>query len=598
MPRQLHSYHIFMFPFSWTLWQEHPANKKAKPLDEKTRFELMTERLKKGHWSEDEEFCIDTGEAYNEYNYFYPHVREILYDQHANLRIHSSEENQFLIKHFKYKNPAGDLKYLVVHDSKKDDQSWETITHTLNVDSIILNVYNTGTAILSFHLRNYESGKPRKILEINQFGRRLYPPSYILYKDQDWILEGTKDNTFDKYQPDQYRYHELPKKIAIYSGDDIKKAGSWKSIEDFNKYQDKEQLKHGPFNIPTFIEDLFPLQFIGCHEKQMAKDIFMYIRPVLDDRMFVVSWAGNNGLSRKLKSFSHFPRSYKYPSNDWWYEYVFVDHNGPSCQNKIERESQLSASTYARWIDYGTLFGITKYSFAMVTKQINDGNAFLLGHLQTMYYKMVELCLMHRASLLHFSDEITHVVAQDEKTQLAAIQSLYKRYVLFINKIYFREVTAQEQGIELYNMIQQQMNLPQEVKALDHEMQELHQLARSIQDKKNNDLLLIIAIISAFFLPLSLMVGIFGMTSYPSSEVNEPISGVLYYPFWQTLGIAIGAPSLISIVLITLHALYKRLVDRNVVRKYTLSKWRTWLLLISILALGVSLFLFFIHRFF
>lgn len=543
--KKLDSYHVFMFPFTWKLWEEHPANTTPITLDDKKRFEKLTKKLLAGHWKE-HEFELNTGEAYNEYNYFYPHVREILYDQAEELRIKSSEQNKFLIKHFRFGKKPNDLNLEYIINLGNGNK------YTLEVGSILLNVYNTGTAILSFHLRNYQHSDPKDILKINQFGRRIFPPSYQLNKNDDWIELGKPDDTFNTYQPNEFVYTELPISIELRSGNDTNPPKLFPLIEKFDRYQDKDHLKYGPFVIPKFIEGLFPKQFMTCHEKEILVDnktAFMYIRPVLDDRMYVISGYRNTSKVESLNQYHDASKNYNYAKDPWWYQYVFIDNGGSTLQNKQTFEKTLDKHTYSRWVDCGTLYGTTKYSFVML---VGDGApTYLMGHLQTLYYKLIELCLMQQATLLQFSDEITHVVSEPkEDVQLKNIQTLYRKYLLFINKIYFREVTAQEQGIELYDMIQREMNLPVEVLELDREMQELHQLVMTISnqkrletEKRSSELLRNISIIGAIFLPITLMISIFGMPNMP--ETIWDLNGKPHVPFWQSLGMVLILSSLL-----------------------------------------------------
>ena len=84
-------------------------------------------------------------------------------------------------------------------------------------------------------------------------------------------------------------------------------------------------------------------------------------------------------------------------------------------------------------------------------------------------------------------------------------------YIRFINQIYFRSVTTQDQGIELYEMISKQFDTGHQIKALDGEIDELNRyIDLKINDKRNENGELLNKL-AAIFLPPSLIVGIFGM---------------------------------------------------------------------------------------
>jgi Mg2+ and Co2+ transporter CorA len=208
----------------------------------------------------------------------------------------------------------------------------------------------------------------------------------------------------------------------------------------------------------------------------------------------------------------------------------------------------LEKHTYSRWIDYGTLYGMSRYSLVMLTGEYAP--AFLIKHLQTLYYKMAELSLLQRATVVSFSDEVTHVsdlVHSDEDKAIEKIEDLYKHYILFVNKIYFREITTQEQGIEMYDMMQRIMRIPEQVKDLDDEIAELNSFAGMIADKKDNKENVRHTWIATFFLPFMLMSGFFGMNYFSG---RKDIS-------WASL-IHVGEFLYLSVILLVLFFLVLR----------------------------------------
>ena len=59
-------------------------------------------------------------------------------------------------------------------------------------------------------------------------------------------------------------------------------------------------------------------------------------------------------------------------------------------------------------------------------------------------------------------------------------------YLVFINRIFFKEVTAQDQGIEIYDMIQKNMRINEDVFAIDKQIEELHNYAGFEKENENN----------------------------------------------------------------------------------------------------------------
>ena len=131
------------------------------------------------------------------------------------------------------------------------------------------------------------------------------------------------------------------------------------------------------------------------------------------------------------------------------------------------KEELLKKSTYFRWQGWGTLYGVSRYSFVALTDESDFAKNVLAVHMRTIYARLFELVIIQRASMLRFSGEVTKVsgLADTKEKEVADwINSLYKEYIRFINQIYFRNVTAQDQGIELYEMLIAQFDSNAQIK--------------------------------------------------------------------------------------------------------------------------------------
>jgi hypothetical protein len=153
--KDMYSYHIFLFPFRWKIWNkgENATMKEKFSLKE---FEELLQKDSKGQRKDSDwqrnKFRLTNGTSYNEYNYFYDFVREILYDLDTGLQTSTNISNTELIQHYSYQ-PADITRnetpvYYNIRVNNK--------TYRLEVDSILLNMYATGVGVLSFHLRNRE----------------------------------------------------------------------------------------------------------------------------------------------------------------------------------------------------------------------------------------------------------------------------------------------------------------------------------------------------------------------------------------------------------------------------------------------------------
>lgn len=451
-----YSYHIFHYPFKWTVkGKENALFSEQIDMNGIDFCELsMWERSP-------EQSEQDNIDIYNEKNYYYKFVHNILYDT-----LGTGLE---LMRHFERREPK--TAENVTYNIKVKGRSFP---YKLKVEAINLNFYSTGVGILSFFLSNndeYQSSQD-DILKINQFGRRVMPPFF-------------DDKKFRS---------EIAEYISIEG-----LSGGYAYKEDFNSYTINDCWKSA-----SFINHLI---------EEAAGNI--KIAPVIDDRMFVCSWYKNDDLARIFqKDENAFTDDEKF--SEFWYKYVFVDGTDMTCQNNKMKKEILENQTYNRWQKWFSLYGVSRYSMVYLT---NHGvPQFLLNYFITIYSRMIELVLVQRASILRFSEEVTFVSAlRNHSTAVVSerANSLYKEYLQFLNQIYFREVTAQDQGIELYNMLHRTLSIGDYIEDLDGEIEELHDyISLKIENKRsrNGEWLNILA---AIFLPATLATGLFGMNPFP-----------------------------------------------------------------------------------
>jgi len=404
-------------------------------------------------------FEIDKARDYNEYIYFYKHVQEALFNT-------KTENSSAISNYYEYKNSEGSFTI-----------NTKIGRYKLELDGISLRIFNTNVAILSLNLINRDYCKQKDILAINDFGRRIYP-------------QFLSDNFSLKKAQEAFLANEIV--LRFDNGEEYK--------EDFSYFSNKENLQINKLSLlPTYILELIRKNF------QTSQTL----RPILDDRMFVISQYNSDALVKKLKTYDSVS-GYSYKKSDFWYEYLFVDGNGKTCQNIDMSKELIEASTYDRWVEYGTLFGVSRYSFVALTGS-QYGRDVLLAHMQTIYFQIFTLLLAYRATIIKFSDEIQNVTEKEEAKLTEETQKIYKKYLNFLNKLYFKEVTAQDQGIELYNKAMQIMDIPKYMTDLDNEMNELHAYVDMQEEKKRNKKLDNISLYGGVLLGASVLTGVFGM---------------------------------------------------------------------------------------
>ena len=508
----LFSYHIFYFPFKWDpdgsedleFSQKYDLSRLAAKAD--TR---VWERVNSFSFSNDSNGNLpkEAKELFGEKQYFYEFVHPVLYDGVGT----GPDDNRPLILHFERKETKKrhDVNYVIRIGGNALKE------YILAVDSINLNFYSTGVGMLTFYLRNenvLQAGE-KDIRQINQYGRRIMPPHC---------------GEFD------------PKSRTIFAqsleitGLDEQGQGSGRYFDDFSNYSsvkdgNGETADTGKNSMPPVWT---PSKIILSLIHDLAKDI--KIGPVIDDRMFVNCCIGNNVLSRKFMNADITrPSENRQIKNlrELWYKQIFIDEsNDPYCQNDSMLESFVNESTYSRWQKYGTMYGATRYSLVCITSMHAFSLGFLSMHMHTIYSRLFELVILQKASVLRFSDEVTHVSNLDKndiKNISDRISSLYREYIRFVNRIYFRDVTAQDQGIELYALLSRQFGTEKQIRDLDDEISELNQYASIMADQQNlendrrrNENGERLNKIASFFLPASMVAGIFGMNMFETFDLS------------------------------------------------------------------------------
>jgi len=498
----LYSSHIFMFPFRFD-WNEKGFENKFKFYQEndiknRLQIDLLDKKLKKGEWQY-EKFAIpgkDEKLLYNEYAYFYDYARDAMYN------LDEFDENS-ISNFYRKESYEGKTFYLEI---KKENKVYK---YKLVIDGVMLRVFHTGVAILSIELLNKEESQSdfEDIQRINDYARRLYPQ----YLGKDGI-KNTK-NSF------------LPNLVKI--GDD--------EAENFEK-ESYDEIHIGKHILQVLGKDIF------CLDKN--KSGMFYIQPSLDDRMFVISWYGNDCLSKQLST--------QYCKDNDWYRYVFIDNGDITVKNDAMKERLLCEATYARWSDYGTLFGVTRYSFVLLTSSFETlskpyiNAVFLTEHIKTMYFQFVILLLANRTSILRFSDEVAAIASK--KGSITKLENLYDRYLTFYNRLYFKEVTHQDQGIELYDKALKQMKIPEHIEKLDGKFTKLFDYANLKQSNKESDAMNSLNLIVSALGVTGLFISIYSMGAFDFENSLKP--------FWWAVGSSVlaGAIALFGMYLYLKHA--------------------------------------------
>ncbi|EPY6471708.1 hypothetical protein ACWO4B_002367 [Clostridium sporogenes] len=518
MTKEIISSHIFVFPFRWDVVKDEACLDTC--IDSRLNVEKFIKYLKDiNQWEEDinisniiENKQVENYLDYNTYAYFYDNVRKAIYGKqnlikkNKNIsvdlknskyyvgRLFNKKISNTIVRCLNYKNIDANSIY-EIHVEKRDDSGTIVFDehYKLKIKSIKLKVYDTGVATLSYFLDNYEWKNEEDILRINDYGRRIYPQHIPL---------NTVRNNF------------LAKKISLKLQN--------RTIEENFDYGVKEK----PTKISKIIMGILGERFISSDKdlekrKCLNKEEIIFVKPVIDDRMFVICYYNNNFFSRVLTKYD----KDEYLKNDFWYQFLFVDNGGATCKDEEMKKELLSKSTYTRWKSYGTLFGISRYSFVILCDESGFSKNVLYNHINTIYYEMILLALVQRASILRFSDETSRIASFERKNIYEQIKKLQEYYIRFVNTIYFREVTAQEQGIELYDKVVELMRIDTEVKRLDEEIDEIQRYINLETNDRTNILLNVITFVGIGVSVISLISSLFSN--------NKQIGDLTWLVTWQ-----------------------------------------------------------------
>lgn len=483
----MYSYHIFYFPFKWAK-KEVPEGTMTQLTDfSQIRFlnngkwvrpAVAESQENDGNKTDKNNVSLDAQVLYNEKNYYFRFVHDVLYD--------SGDGNDNLVMHFERKeSQEKDVRYLIKVSGREKPYS-------LKVDAININLYKTGVGLMSFYLRNDDESQcdTRDILNINQYGRRILPPFW-------------SEVNAEKRQ-------ELSEYLEI-SGLDTEI-----SKEDFKSYTVDE-----PWTATSMLDSLL---------KDLTDNLTL--TPVIDDRMFVMSLYKNDDMSRlSLRAADAYcnPSS---PFSEFWYKYLFVDTGWPTCQNDEMMRDLLRSHTYLRWQKWNSLYGVSRYSFVYLTN--SDVPSYLVDYFMTTYARMMEIALVQRASVLCFSNEVTTLTKRRNWTleKLSEhVDSLNEEYIRFINRMYFNELTSQDQGVELYGLIRQNLDIDSYVEELKDEIEKLHDTISFKVERSRNEKAETLNFMAAILLPVSIVTGFWSMNMSLFCNVKSN---------WLSFAIAVG----------------------------------------------------------
>lgn len=451
------SYHTFIFPFLWAI------GKDGTTVDIKDFTKCLPKAWERDKFSE----IQNIPEFYAQFRYFNPAARSAIYD-------HGDDVNgivrNYRFSHIKYGTSKFKIKNTVTHYGPLGKKTYENAEYELYINAFRLKLYNTGIGLLVYELENHTYDDLTAINRINDWGRRLYMP---------FVNDGTCPLCAET--------------VTIT----LDETTAWNSVISGAQY-DADKI-----DLPFFVTNLLTSDNYSITtniEKANCKTVF-YIEPVIGDRMFVACIYQNQKWVPLLKEWKDgdvyaYQHDALHKASDaadnlakQLYELIFVDGNGTSCLNRQMLRDLLDDHIYARWLEYGTITGITEYSMITATTVLEEP-AYTATPFLTEYIEMIFLAIAQRASLLVFERLISDSAQGKQK-----IIDVQQKYIQFQSQLLLQEITPEQQGIELYDELLESLFIEKESAQIENQIAALFDRKNYENDKNESWILFILAIL-------------------------------------------------------------------------------------------------------
>ena len=195
----------------------------------------------------------------------------------------------------------------------------------------------------------------------------------------------------------------------------------------------------------------------------------------------------------------------KNSTEDWeahiyghWIKLLNVDKPDATARHthfstRFERE-WAKERTYHRWEEWGTFYGFSYHSGALLCPPFNEPDDVpLWRHFGTMYFDMYLLLLYVRVTLFRFSTQLT-AISRDARGQgddkikdwSDKFEALRWQFALFTNLYQFPLISNQQQGLELYSLARKYLDLDDLYKEVHSEIQSSHDFLLQKQQQQQN----------------------------------------------------------------------------------------------------------------
>ena len=472
-----YSYHTFLYPFLWDNGGQIKRKTFIKALPKGWKHDpVLTELVTS---SDGKKTQVYSREGYSIYQYFNEAARRALFPQPE-----TESKKQPVVECLLYEPLFHEGTYNIY--KRSDEKDAQEPNWILNINAIRLKIFNTGVAVMVFELKYMTDSTTVKALNdvmmINEYGRRLFPP-YL-------PREGADSLCADK---------------IVIRGKDLVIEDNFKGRIEHEA--DEEDYTINPNLMPNLIKQLLGEKVTD--QRETKKKIF--IEPAIDDRMFVCCCVSDGNCVDRFLGYRTYVEDEDKEAvdtakirrqegkwaylEDWalgqeLYALMNIDAGAgsSSCASRKDLDMYLEEQLYTRWIEYGTLYGVTNHSLICLT---GDGDIqavvdTVITPFLTEYTQMAILILAQRASLISFEKEISKLAASDSrlifgrKRRKRLVQQ-QKCFAIFQGEILLAEVTAQIQGIEIYEKLKKFLFITEMKGNIESQTDNLFEIEEAIQ---------------------------------------------------------------------------------------------------------------------
>ncbi|MCL1912446.1 MAG: hypothetical protein FWG10_00840 [Eubacteriaceae bacterium] len=509
MDNNIYSYHTFLYPFIWKT-------------DGDMALEEFANNLSSQHWHE-----ISFGDpgvfpnnrqsdyipSYNAYQSFTESGRELVFGSGKKQAMRNYE---FRLNGNKWKsidnNGNATESFGKYHITKGSE------TFKLTINSIKLNIYGSGGAILSIELENTEHKTHEAANKINEYGRYVFFP-YIKSNNGKCLAQTP---------------NPLADKIEIWLNEEISSSGGLRkkvkteinavnflSIAnrlawDFETGRSEMQQGSQARLLESLLGMDSTLPFTSqlgysLQERQFstARQSF-YIEPAITGKMFtcclvvdpelVADFKGANGNDLSYPDFACIaPQA----ANDIFssvYKLLAIEPLSEGQSRKMH-QNLLERCIWDFWSDYGTILGVSQDAMVCVAGSANrddDVATCAINPFLFVYVNLVKIALAQYASMAAFGKLAGSLVDEDPKKTPEYANRLRKEFAAAHRQLFLFDPTNNQKGLQLFEMLQRELGTLKHRRELDRQLEIAWGITPGIKRPKNQSWLatLLLALIA------------------------------------------------------------------------------------------------------